>query len=119
MLFNLPSQSQEAIAYIQNNEEKLVVKFEKPKRSVNQNSLWYGYIGLIADYTGYTPEQTKSIIKQSITDKWILVMAERITTQKGVEIIDYKSSADLKKDEFSLLMNYTMQVCDTMGIQYK
>jgi hypothetical protein len=74
---------------------------------------------LIADYTGYTPEQTKSIIKQSITDKGILIMAERLTTQKGVEIIDYKSSADLKKDEFSLLMNYTMQVCDTMGIQYK
>jgi len=119
MFFNLPHQKEEAIEYIKNTNENLVVVIEKPKRSVNQNSLWYGYVWLIADYTGYTPEQTKSILKQSITDKGILIMAERITTQKGVEIIDYKSSADLKKDEFSLLMNYTMQVCDTMWIQYK
>lgn len=74
---------------------------------------------MLADYTGYSPAQTKSIIKQSVTDKWILKMAERIVTKNGTEIIDYKSTADLSKDEFSLLMKHTIQLCDAMWIQYK
>ncbi len=119
LLYKDNSSLKEVVDYLTSLKTPHLVIVEKPRRSVKQNSLWYWYVQLIADYTGYTPEQTKSILKQSITDKWILAMAERIVTKNGTEIIDYKSSADLKKDEFSLLMNYTMQLCDTMGIQYK
>lgn len=119
LLYSWPEDLKRIVDYLTTLESPHSVVIEKPRRTVNQNSLWYWYVQLLADYTGYTPEQTKSIIKQSITDKGILTMAKKIITKNGTEIIDYTSSSDLKKDEFSLLMNHTMQLCDLMWIQYK
>jgi len=95
------------------------VKIYVPKRSDAQSDYWYWYVDLIKDYTGYTKEQTKMILKKWVTQIEWVKMYETIVTKKGIQIDDYRSSADLNKEEFSLLMKYTMEVCDQMGIQYK
>ena len=119
MLFRIPSQIRELKEFVDQLQGKWVCHIRPPNRSLDQNAYFYWYVQMLADYTGYSPTQTKSIIKQSVTDKWILKMAERIVTKNGTEIIDYKSTADLSKDEFSLLMKHTIQLCDAMWIQYK
>ena len=109
----------EITTYLQSLSSPHTVVVRKPNRTLDQNDYWYWFVDTIAQFTGYTKEQTKMILKKWITELWWLKMYEHIVTPKGIEIDDYVSSSSLKKDEFSLLMKYTMQVCDNMGIEYK
>ncbi len=61
-------------------------------RSNNQNRYLHGYIiPEISNHTGYTPEETKDIIKSKFLKSWKI-----IKTKKGEKEFEYiKSTSDL------------------------
>jgi hypothetical protein len=46
-------------------------------------------------------------------------MYSSVTTKTGIVVDEYISSGDLGKEDFSLLIKYTIQVCDFLNIVYK
>jgi len=63
MHFNLPHQKEEAIEYIKNTNENLVVVIEKPKRSSQQNRTYWSNIEILAKYSGHTNDEMSAIVK--------------------------------------------------------
>ena len=64
----------------------------------------------LARDSGYTPDEMKAIIKQSITNSWLLEMVVTKETAKGMPYTYTISSSDLKVDQMSLLIEYTQQM---------
>lgn len=116
MQFSLPSQSQEAIEYIQKNEEKLVAYFEKPKRSKQQNRTYWNNIDILAKYSWHTNDEMSAIIKNWITKKGNLKMLYYIQV-KWDNVPVETSTADLNTKDFWLLMDYVFQIWNTLGLQ--
>ncbi len=108
--FTLPHQKQEALEFIDNNEEKLTMTTRKPNRSLDQNDLWHATLDEMAKSSGYTPDEMKAIIKQSITNAGILNMIETKETATGMPYTLPRSSAKLKTNEMTLLIDYTLRM---------
>ena len=83
---------------------------EKPNRTLDQNDKWHAMLDELARDSGYTPDEMKAIIKQSITNSWLLEMVVTKETAKGMPYTYTISSSDLKVDQMSLLIEYTQQM---------
>lgn len=108
--FQLPSQKQEALEFIDKNEDRLTMTTRKPNRSLDQNDLWHATLDEMAKSSWYTPDEMKAIIKQSITNAGILTMIETKETIKWMVYSLPRSSAKLKTNEMTLLIDYTLRM---------
>lgn len=118
MHFNLPNQKEEAIEYIKNTDENLVVVIEKPKRSSQQNRTYWSNIEILAKYSWHTNDEMSAIIKNWITNKGTLKMLYYIQA-KWENVPVETSTADLDTKEFWLLMDYVFQIWNTLWLQMK
>jgi hypothetical protein len=110
MLFKIPQNKTECIECIHNLQGKWSVHIRPPNRSLDANALWHATLAEMAKASGYTPDEMKAIIKTSITTSGILTMNEHKVTKTGMEYIQPRSSKDLTTDEFTLLINYTLDM---------
>ena len=78
----------------------LKIKKKWNKRSVNQNSLYWEWVGIIADYCGNTPEETHTILKGLFAPK------KEVKVGKKSYMIP-RSTTDLTKGE---MVEYMFQV---------
>lgn len=78
--------------------EKIDITKKQVKRTLNQNSYFHACCGLLAQYSGYTIEEIKKIIKDQLEFMKY--------TKNNHEF--YRSSADLNKEEFSDLIEFTI-----------
>lgn len=108
--FTLPHQKAECITYIENSEEKKIVSIEKYTRSKEQNAKWHAHLDEMAKASWYTPDEMKAILKQSITNAWLLKMVETKETAKGMPYTLERKSSELKENEMSTLIQYTIDM---------
>ena len=116
MQFLLPQHKQDCIEYVEKNEEKLIAHFETPKRTLPQNKTYWDNIGIIAKHTGYTPEETSTIIKHAITQTGKLEMMKYIETKKGIVQIPI-STKELDTKQFGILLDYIFLTWTTLWLQ--
>ena len=99
MIFRLPYQNEQAIRYIEENEDKLVCSISKPKnyRSLQQNKYYWFILGLLESNSGID------------SNDWHLYFGEKFrrnTKDFNGEIITFtKSSTDLTTMEFEDYMS--------------
>ncbi len=88
---------------VQNEGKKLVmnVNLDKAKRSLDQNSFYWLYLGVIANETGHTEEELHRIFKGLFLPKKPVVL-------KGKTYMLAGSTSDLNKPQFS---EYMMRIC--------
>ena len=110
MQFNLPNQKEEAKEFIDKNDEKLVVSFRKPNRNLDQNAKWHAHLDEMAKASWYTQTEMKAILKQSITNAGLLKMVETKETAKGMPYTLERRSSELKENEMSILIEYTVRM---------
>src|SRR3990167_3285602 len=95
--------SEEMLTYFHSRpdgEYELILRKPKKDRSSPQNKYFHGYIVKeISDFTGFTPEETKDLLKLKFLKTTALV-----TTKKGnIEIEFIKPTSSLSTVEFEQL----------------
>lgn len=75
------------------------------QRTLRQNNYFHAACKMLSDYSGYTIDETKIIIKEQL---------EFMTYEKGGHRF-YRSSADLDKIEFADLVDFTRDFGDQHG----
>ena len=112
MLFKLSqdkSQLKEITEHLQEQTKDVVVEVRSPNRSKDQNALYWKNLQVLGDAQGYTKDEMNSLLKKSITESGKLkMMYLKWTTKMQVEV--YKSTKDLTKKEFMILMDYIYQI---------
>lgn len=88
-----------ALGQLRNGMVELTVKNWSSKRTPNQNKLFWLWVRLIADYTGYTPMQVKTILQYKF-----LFMYEFCDVTGGL-LPRIRSTAELNKKEFTEFMD--------------
>lgn len=119
MQFLLPQQIDEAIAYfekLQREKTKQVVIFETPKRTLPQNKTYWDNIGIIAEYTWCTPEETSTIIKHAITQTGKLEMMKYKETKMGIVQLPI-STKELDTKQFGILLDYVFLTWNSLWLQ--
>lgn len=91
---------------------KEVVIREKSKTSP-QRRYWHAIITELSQFTGYTQDQMKWMIKKSVLGM------ERWTTEKGGEYAMVKSSEQLNIKEYSDLIDETRRIAAKIGCTLK
>lgn len=76
---------------------KIELKEFNPKRSLSQNNYFHVCCAILSDFSGYTIDEMKIIIKDQLEFMNY--------TKNGHKF--YRSSADLNTDEFTLLVDFT------------
>lgn len=108
--YNSAKSLDEITTYLQSLSSPHTVVVRKPNRTLDQNDKWHAMLKELARSSGYTPDEMKAIIKQSITNSWLLEMVVTKETNKGMSYTYTISSSDLKVDQMSLLIEYTEQM---------
>lgn len=108
--YNSAKSLDEITTYLQSLSSPHTVVVRKPNRTLDQNDKWHAMLDELARASGYTPDEMKAIIKQSITNSWLLEMVVTKETAKGMPYTYTISSSDLKVDQMSLLIEYTEQM---------
>ena len=112
MLFKLDKEHtrlQDIIDYLTKQDKDVVVEVRSPNRSKDQNALYWKNLQVLGDAQGYTKDEMNSLLKKSITESGKLkMMYLKWTTKMQVEV--YKSTKDLTKKEFMILMDYIYQI---------
>ena len=116
ILYKDNSSLKQVVDYLTSLNTPHMVIIEKPKRSTAQNRTYWDNVGIIADYTGYTPEEASTIIKHSITQSGKLVMMKYEETKQGIVQLP-KSTADIDTKEFGILLDYVFQMWQAMKLQ--
>lgn len=80
-----------------NDSAKIELKKFAKKRTLQQNAYFHCACTILSDFSGYTVEEMKLIIKDKL---------EFMNYDKGGHHF-YRSSADLNKEEFMILVDYT------------
>jgi len=83
----------------------------KSKRSTQQNRLWWLYMTILSDHTGYTKQEIHEICKFKFLKR------EKVIEETG-EIMEYlESTAALNKSEFSdLVSDMTRWASETFSV---
>ena len=92
--------------------KEVVIKIEErsPNRSKEQNSLFWKWIGIISNETGYTKEETKELISYKFLAR------DEIDHNNNTKVF-IKGTSTLTRKEFSTFMNEIMfWANDTLGI---
>lgn len=76
-----------------------------PKRTNQQNRYLHCCFNILADSTGYTPQEIKSIVKDEV---------EFMTYEKGGHKF-HRSTADLDKEQFGILIDKVREIADMAG----
>lgn len=84
---------------------KIELKQYRPKRTNRQNAYFHVCCGLLSDYSGYTIDEVKKIIKDQL---------EFMKYEKGGHIF-YRSSSDLDTLEFTKLVDHTRSFGEDHG----
>ena len=108
--YNSAKSLDEITTYLQSLSSPHTVVVRKPNRTLDQNDKWHAMLDELARASGYTADEMKAIIKQSITNSWLLEMVVTKETAKGMSYTYTISSSDLKVDQMSLLIEYTQQM---------
>ena len=96
---------------VKSNSIVVTLSDKKVTRSGQQNRYFHKLVGLIAEHQGNDPERVKREIKHKIG-----LVEKQIINSELITII--KSTADLKVDEFSKLIEATISVCVFLEISY-
>lgn len=86
----------------------------KGKRTKAQNAYFHLCCGYISKDTGYTPEEVKAKIVLSIWEPEIKTYKVK---GEDVTLMERKSTANLTKEEFTLLVNELMTVSAKINCQ--
>ena len=97
-------------SYKDGTELYIDVTDKKPSKTLQQIRYIYLLIGFIADFTGYTKEQAKTVIKDHRS------MYEDFK-HKDKDIRRYESFANLKIKEAEELINYLLDLCENLEIK--
>lgn len=93
----------EEIKHFEGKRVHITIEKLKSTRSVQQNRLWWLYIGIIAKEIGYTKDELHEICKFKFLRK------EKVNEKTG-EVFEYcGSTAKLGKSEFGELVDKTIQ----------
>ena len=112
MLFKLDKEHtrlQDIIDYLTKQDKDVVVEVRSPNRSKDQNALYWKNLQVLGDAQGYTKDEMNSLLKKSITESGKLKMMYMKGTPK-MQVEVYKSTKDLTKKEFMILMDYVYQI---------
>ena len=97
-------------SYKDGTELYIDVTDKKPSKTLQQIRYIYLLIGFIADFTGYTKEQAKTVIKDSRQ------MFEDFE-YKDKLIRRYESFANLTLKEAESLIEYLLDLCENLNIK--
>lgn len=86
-------------------KSKIELKKFSVSRSNQQNKYFHAACGILSDYSGYTIEEIKIIIKDQL---------EFMTYEKNGHRF-YVSTADLNKDQFGDLVDFVISFGDSHG----
>ena len=76
-------------------EVEIIVRKKRSRRSLDQNAFFHSWINLLSNYTGYSFDQMKNIVKYKF------LKAEAINEKTG-EIYEYiKETSSLNKSDFA------------------
>ena len=92
------------------NEVEIRLRVRSNNRSREQNSLYWKWINIMSEETGFTKEEMHELIKYKF-------LARNIVDDNGVEEVIVKSTTTLTVKEFTKLMNNVLYwSSDTLGI---
>ena len=92
------------------NEVEIRIRVRSNNRSREQNSLYWQWINIMSNETGFTKEEMHELIKYKF-------LARNIVDDNGDEEVIVKSTTTLTVKEFSKLMNDVLYwSSDTLGI---
>jgi hypothetical protein len=98
-----------AIDEIQSLYKPMELVLRPVKRSSSQNAYWHKLMDIIADYTGDDPENIKIRIKYSVLPLREVRVGDKIHMHPI-------SSAELSKEDFSRLIEATLQMGMMLGL---
>ena len=81
-------------------------------RSKQQNAYLHVLFRLISKETGYTEDEVKDMIKDSL-NLWVTR-----TRKDGTQFEALRSTAEMTTDEMSNLIDQTLVICSKLGIKY-
>ena len=82
------------------------------KRSLAQNKYIHVIFGILADHTGYSMNEIKTLMKHEFG------LYEEVTNKKtGEVLINYTSTADLSKAEFADFTEKVLMFCNSHGLK--
>ena len=79
------------------------IKRKKAKRSDSQNRFFHSWVGLLAEHTGYSPEEMKDILK------FKFLRVEQVSDQTGETFVYTKNTSKLNKLDFADLCTEIQQ----------
>lgn len=88
----------------------LVTFASKFKRTENQNKYWHTLVGIIAEYRGEHPRETKLLIKYECLE------LRPIKTLRGEEYLVPVSTTQLDRQQFADLIDKTLAYAVSQGI---
>lgn len=91
---------------LEGEEVEINVKKRRKIRGRNQNALYWVYLQLLSEDTGYTPQELHDLFKEAF------IPAEKITAF-GLESTKYKTTTDMSPMEFS---DYIKNIEEKTGI---
>ena len=99
-------------SYKDGTELYIDVTDKKPSKTLQQIRYIYLLIGFIADHTGYTKEQMKTVVKEE--RKMFEDFGNRITNKI---LRRYESFANLNLEEAGNLIEYLLDLCEQLEIK--
>ena len=85
----------EYLRQFEGKDVEILVKRKKAKRSLDQNAFFHAWVVLLADYTGYTKEETKEILKNQF------LSVEKVNKKTGSIFQCTRATSSLNKIEFA------------------
>jgi len=110
LILNNKEQFQEQLLQFEGKDVVIKITERNNNRTADQNSLFWKWIEIISNHTGYTKEETKELISYKFLSR------ERVDAE-GYQEAYIKGTSTLTKQEFSDLMNHVSYwSSDTLGI---
>jgi len=98
--------------------QSVVIKKYKRNRSLAQNNTFHDWAELIADVSGYSPDEVKDKLVLSL---WPPVQRTvEVKNKSGVSrytMIERRSTKEMTVEEMTLLLNATAQIAHTLGVK--
>lgn len=80
------------------------VEIRKASKTPPQRNLWHKYVSVLAEFTGYTKEQMKHMLKQNVLG------LETWKDRKGKTYTAVPSTEQLSKEDYSRLIDETIMI---------
>lgn len=90
----------------------LIVSLKKPTRSSNQLRYYWVLVALIAEYTGYTDQETHdALCRLKWGEREVQIGKDKVTVRKSIS-----DAARLPKQEMAELIEYALEKCAELEI---